>query len=227
VQLQNVEGVRISGFTFLEWGLPMTPSVYTAGEAIRLVGANHNQIDHNYMAHSTMMGITLSASAAYNVIEYNVAVDNDVMGTGCGYHLGAGVHHNILRHNVASGHPLAGIMMSASGPGNVIYHNVVNGNGQAGVWNGFTPDTVIRDNVANNMQGRIGDYRQIPPDAFYYTPGAGIYVLESTGVIVEGNVAQNAFDTDVMWDGVGSNTWAGNNCKTETHPGLCSKGQAK
>lgn len=220
VLLQNVTGVRVSGFTFRDWGLAPTPMMYQMGEGIRLFGASGNTLDHNYLTTSTMMGITLSFSHD-NVIEHNAAVDNDAQGTGCGFHIGSACTNNIIRHNVVSGAPLAGIMLSNAGTGNLVEHNVLNNNGQAGIWNGGTYGTTIRKNVANNSAGRIGNYRDIPPDDFYATPGAGVYVIKSTNVKVIGNKAHNSLAFDFMWDGAGTVEWTKNKCGTENRVGLC------
>jgi parallel beta-helix repeat protein len=220
VLLQNVTGVRVSGFTFRDWGLAARPMMYQMGEGIRLFGASGNTLDHNYLTTSTMMGITLSFSHG-NLIEHNAAVDNDAQGTGCGFHIGSACMNNIIRHNVVSGAPLAGIMLSNAGTGNLVEHNVVSNNGQAGIWNGGTYGTTIRKNVANNSAGRIGNYRDIPPDDFYATPGAGVYVIKSTNVKVIDNRAHNSFAFDFMWDGAGTVEWTGNKCGAENRVGLC------
>lgn len=103
--LQDVSGVRVSGFTFRDHGIPRQPNRDGRGHGIRLVRAHFNVLDHNYLTNSNMMGITLASGSSNNVLEHNIAVDNDPMMGGCGFHLGVGVSNNVLRYNQAHGNP--------------------------------------------------------------------------------------------------------------------------
>jgi len=116
--LQDVSGVRIQGFTVRDFGLgPSTPGpVFGMGNNILLLRAHGNTISRNVLTGSDMMGIFLVSSGS-NLVEHNVARDNDAKpyGFGCGIMLaGPGAAgkalsaNNVFRHNVSMGNPLAG-----------------------------------------------------------------------------------------------------------------------
>jgi parallel beta-helix repeat protein len=221
VLLQDVSGVRVSGFTFRDHGIPRVPTRDGLGEGIRLVRAHYCVLDHNFLTNSNMMGITLAAGSSNNLVEHNVAVDNDPMMGGCGFHLGVGVRDNVLRHNKASGNPSAGIMLFGTGPGNVIEHNNVNFGGRSGIFIGRSSRVVVRNNQASKMSGPPTEPTDVPPSIFTTDLGVGIFVVESTELDISGNHAQNNVHLDVEWDGNGQITWSKNHCKTASHAGLC------
>ena len=219
--LQDVSGVRVSGFTFRDHGIPRQPNRDGLGEGIRLIRAHFNVLDHNYLTSSNMMGITLASGSSNNLLEHNIAVDNDPMMGGCGFHLGVGVSNNVLRYNQAHGNPSAGIMLFASGTGNIIEHNQVSFGGRSGIFIGRTSGVIVRNNHANKMEGPPLEPSDVPPSIFTTDLGVGIFVVQSNDLVITNNHAQGNVHLDIEWDGLGTINWGKNHCKASSPAGLC------
>jgi len=218
--LEDVSGVRVSGFTFRDHGVPRIPKQYGSGEGIRLNRAHYCTIDHNYLTNSNMMGIT-AGNSSHNLFEHNVAVDNDPMMGGCGFHIGGPASaQNVIRHNSASGNASSGIMLFNVGRGNVVEHNNVSNNGRSGIFIGNSMGTIVRKNHANNMSGPM-DPLDVPPDIFQKQVGSGIFVSNSSDLEISDNHAKDNVASDIEWDGAGSVVWDGNHCGSSHPAGLC------
>jgi parallel beta-helix repeat protein len=220
VLLQDVSGVRVSGFTLRDHGIPRVPTQPGVGEGILLNRVQFSVIDHNYSTNNNMMGITV-ANSSNNLIEHNHTIDNDPMMLGCGIHLGPGGGNNVVRFNRVSGNALAGIMLRQTGAGNVVENNNVSSNGRSGFFIDRVPDAFLRNNHASNMMGPPMEPSDVPPNISHTALGEGIYVIGSTNVKVSGNHAIHNANLDARWDGAGQVSWDDNQCQTSSSQGLC------
>lgn len=228
--LQDVSGVRIQGFTVRDFGdRPSTPGVFGRGNNILLLHAHGNTISRNVLTGSDMMGINLVNSGS-NLVEHNVARDNDAKpyGFGCGIMLSASdaagkalSANNVFRHNVSRGNPLAGIMINNAGTGTVVSRNVLSRGGQFGLWVSKTQGALLEGNVMNNNRG-LFSWPAEPQWAH------GLDLSESGGSTVRGNIAFGnglvAGSYDFFWDEVGVVSFDHNRCGTSQPAGLCKRG---
>ena len=229
--LQDVSGVRIQGFTVRDFGLgPSTPGpVFGMGNNILLLRAHGNTISRNVLTGSDMMGIFLVSSGS-NLVEHNVARDNDAKpyGFGCGIMLaGPGAAgkalsaNNVFRHNVSMGNPLAGIMINNGGTGTVVSRNVLSRGGRFGLRFWDTENALIERNVMSNNRGLFTN-----PAADQFA--RGLDLRRSGGSTVRRNIAFGnggaAGSYDFFWDGVGMVSFDHNRCGTSQPGGLCERG---
>ena len=227
--LQDVSGVRIQGFTVRDFGLgDFTINGFRQGNNILLLRAHGNTISRNVLTGSDMMGILLNSSGS-NLVEHNVARDNDAKpyGFGCGIMLagpGAGKAlsaNNVFRHNVSRGNPFAGIMINNGGTGTVVSRNVLSRGGQFGLWVSKTQGALLEGNVINDNRGLFTD----PAEPQW---AHGLDLSESGGSTVRRNIAfrngraDGSFD--FFWDGVGVVNFDHNRCGTSQPGGLCERG---
>jgi len=227
--LQDVSGVRIQGFTVRDFGLgDFTINGFRQGNNILLLRAHGNTISRNVLTGSDMMGIFLVSSGS-NLVEHNVARDNDAKpyGFGCGIMLagpGAGKAlsaNNVFRHNVSRGNPFAGIMINNAGTGTVVSQNVLSRGGQFGLWVSNTQGALLEGNVMNNNRGLFTN-----PAAPQFAKGLDLQ--RSGGSTVRRNIAFRngpaAGSYDFFWDGVGMVSFDHNRCGTSQPGGLCERG---
>ena len=229
--LQDVSGVRIQGFTVRDFGdVPSSSTVQGNGNNILLLRAHGNTISRNVLTGSDMMGIFL-VSSGNNLVEHNVARDNDAKpyGFGCGIMLaGPGAAgkalsaNNVFWHNVSRGNPLAGIMIRNAGTGTVVSRNVLSRGGRFGlqVWN--TEGALLEGNVMNDNRG-LFTWPAEPQWAY------GLDLERSGGSTVRRNSAfrngRAAGSFDFFWVGVvGSVSFDHNRCGTSNPGGLCERG---
>jgi parallel beta-helix repeat protein len=155
--LNGANGVLVEGFV-----------VQRYHDNIVLMNANDNVIRGN----ETMLawdhdGIELFANAHRNLVENNIAHDNQ-RPIGCGISVGGGSSDNIVRHNTVFNNANIGILLGGgllgpAGRGNVIADNSVFDNGEpvaganrgTGILNAITPGSVIEHNrvTSNNAFG--------------------------------------------------------------------------
>jgi hypothetical protein len=117
----------------------------TSGNTIRFNDSNHNETDcgitlagHSPLAFSPETGLPTGKAGVFdNRVEYNLALDNGVLGQGAGILMGggapdAGVYGNMIVGNYASGNGLAGITIHqhlvGDLNGNVIERNALGEN---------------------------------------------------------------------------------------------------
>ena len=176
-----------------------------------------------------MMGIFLVSSGS-NLVEHNVARDNDAKpyGFGCGIML-AGPDaagkllsaNNVFRHNVSRGNPLAGIMINFGGTGTVVSRNVLSKGGRFGLRFWDTENALIERNVMSNNRGLFTD---LTADQF----ARGLDLRRSGGSTVRRNIAFGngpaAGSFDFFWDGAGVVSFDHNRCGTSQPAGLCKRG---
>ncbi len=226
--LRDVSGVRIQGFTVRDFGLgPSTPGpVFGMGNNILLLRAHGNTISRNVLTGSDMMGIFLVNSGS-NLVEHNVARDNDAKpyGFGCGIMLSAPdaagkalSANNVFRHNVSRGNPLAGIMIGNAGTGTVVSRNVLSRGGRFGLTVRNTEGALLERNVMSNNRGLFTN--PAAPQFAY-----GLDLQSSGGSTVRRNIAFRngpaAGSYDFFWDGVGVVSFDHNRCGTSQPGGLC------
>ena len=229
--LQDVNGVRIQGFTVRDFGLgPSTPGpVFGMGNNILLLRAHGNTISRNVLTGSDMMGIFLVSSGS-NLVEHNVARDNDVKpyGQGCGIMLSAPdaagkalSANNVFRHNVSRGNPLAGIMIRNARTGTVVSRNVLSKGGRLGLQVWDTQGALLEGNVMNDNRG-LFTWPAEPQWAH------GLDLKRSGESTVRRNIAfrngRAAGSYDFFWDGVGVVSFDHNRCGTSQPAGLCKRG---
>jgi parallel beta-helix repeat protein len=228
--LQDVSGVRIQGFTVRDFGdVPSSSTVSGMGNNILLLRAHGNTISRNVLTGSDMMGIFLVNSGS-NLVEHNVARDNDAKpyGLGCGIMLSATdaagtalSANNVFRHNVSRGNPLAGIMINNAGTGTVVSQNVLSRGGRFGLRFWDTANALIERNVMSNNRGLFTN-----PAADQFA--RGLDLRRSGGSTVRGNIAFGnglvAGSYDFFWDGLGAVSFDHNRCGTSQPAGLCKRG---
>lgn len=228
--LQDVSGVRIQGFTVRDFGdLPSSSGVVGMGNNILLLRAHGNTISRNVLTGSDMMGINLVNSGS-NLVEHNVARDNDAKpyGLGCGIMLSAPdaagkalSANNVFRHNVSRGNPLAGIMIRNAGTGTVVSRNVLSKGGRLGLQVWDTENALLERNVMSNNRGLFTN-----PAAPQFAKGLDLQ--RSGGSTVRRNIAFRngpaAGSFDFFWDGVGAVSFDHNRCGTSQPAGLCKRG---
>ena len=228
--LRDVSGVRIQGFTVRDFGLGVfTVDGFRQGNNILLLRAHGNTISRNVLTGSDMMGIFLVNSGS-NLVEHNVARDNDAKpdGFGCGIMLvatnsaGKAVSaDNVFRHNVSRGNPLAGIMIQNGGTGTVVSQNVLSRGGRFGLRFWDTENALIERNVMSNNRGLFTN-----PAAPQFA--RGLDLRRSGGSTVRRNIAFGngpaAGSFDFFWDGVGVVSFDHNRCGTSQPAGLCKRG---
>jgi parallel beta-helix repeat protein len=230
--LQDVSGVRIQGFTVRDFGvLSSSPTTVGMGNNILLLRAHGNTITRNVLTGSDMMGIWLINSGS-NLVEHNVARDNDAKpygyGLGCGIMLSAPdaagkalSANNVFRHNVSRGNPLAGIMIGNAGTGTVVSRNVLSRGGRFGLRFWDTENALIERNVISNNRGLFTN-----PAADQFA--RGLDLRRSGGSTVRRNIAFGnggaAGSYDFFWDGVGVVSFDHNRCGTSQPVGLCKRG---
>lgn len=228
--LQDVSGVRVQGFTVRDFGLgPSMPGTPGMGNNIVLLRAHGNVIARNVLAGSDMMGILL-VNSGRNLVEHNVARDNDAhpYGFGCGIMLSATSladkalsANNVFRNNVTRGNPLAGIMIRNAGPGTVVSGNVFSSGGRFGLTVWDTNNALLEHNEASHNRGL---FTNAAAAQYAY----GIDLRRSDGSVVRRNIAVDngpaAASFDVFWDGVGAVNFDGNRCDTSQPGTLCSRG---
>ncbi len=228
--LQDVSGVRIQGFTVRDFGvLSSSPTTVGMGNNILLLRAHGNTITQNVLTGSDMMGIWLINSGS-NLVEHNVARDNDAKpyGLGCGIMLSAPdaagkalSANNVFRHNVSKGNPLAGIMINNAGTGTVVSRNVLSRGGRFGLRFWDTENALIERNVMSNNRGLFTN-----PAAPQFA--RGLDLRRSGGSTVRRNIAFGnggaAGSFDFFWDGLGVVSFDHNRCGTSQPGGLCKRG---
>ena len=228
--LQDVSGVRIEGFTVRDFGItPSSFGVVGMGNNILLLRAHGNTISRNVVTGSDMMGIWLINSGS-NLVEHNVARDNDAnaYGLGCGLMLSAPdaagkalSANNVFRHNVSRGNPLAGLMIRNAGTGTVVSRNVLSRGGRLGLQVWDTPGALLEGNALNKNRGLFTN-PAAPQFAF------GLDLRRSGASTVRRNIAFRngpaAGSYDFFWDGVGVVNFDDNRCGTSQPGGLCTRG---
>lgn len=228
--LRDVTGVRIQGFTVRDFGLGSVPiNGFRHGNNILLLRAHGNTITRNVLTVSNMMGIWM-INSGNNLVEHNVARDNDAKpnGFGCGIMLSAPdaagkalSANNVFRHNVSSGNPLAGIMIINAGTGTVVSRNVLSRGGRFGLQVWDTEGALLEGNVMNDNRG-LFTWPAAPQFAY------GLDLRRSGGSTVTRNTAFRngpaAGSYDFFWDGVGVVSFDDNRCGTSQPGGLCKRG---
>jgi parallel beta-helix repeat protein len=199
------------------------------GNNILLLRAHGNTISRNVLTGSDMMGIFLVSSGS-NLVEHNVARDNDakLYGSGCGIMLSAAdaagkalSANNVFRHNVSSGNPLAGIMIRNAGTGTVVSQNVLSNGGRLGLQVWDTQGALLEGNVMNNNRGL---FTNLAAAQF----AKGLDLQRSGGSTVRRNIAFGngpaAGSFDFFWDVAGVVSFDHNRCGTSQPAGLCKRG---
>ena len=197
--LLDVSGVSIEGF-----------KVQAFHEAdILLEGASDNTIRENVLTNAHHDGIELRKSAASgrgsagNLIEHNLSIDNPAANA-CGIQVrDPGSTGNVVRHNTEINNNW-GIRVGAGATGNIVFHNDVRNNRAVGILN------IAGANETSIEANRAGD-----------NP-TGLAVQASTGVRVARNRSFDNAVVDLLWDGLGANTFDNNHCNTSAPPGLCA-----
>jgi parallel beta-helix repeat protein len=156
-ELHGASGVLVEGFVVERFHDDIV--LHDANDNVVRLNETRFAWDHD--------GIELFANSHRNLIEHNIAHDNQ-MSLGCGISVGGGssdnvVRHNTVFHNANNGILLGGGLLGPAGPGNVIEENDVFDNGKpvaganrgTGILNAITPGSLIQHNqvTSNNAFG--------------------------------------------------------------------------
>jgi hypothetical protein len=146
------------------------------------LGANHQILRRNYIAHngqSGMGGGGMQALVEENYTTFNNRKDFSISWGGAGNKFGSRMSHGVIRHNTSIWEKGTGIWLDIDCAGNLIEDNVTVGNAivNAGYFYEISWDGMMRDNVAFGIRGAgYGDY------------GAGSVISDSSKTVSERNV---------------------------------------
>ncbi len=218
--LEDVDNVLIRGFTVRDFGKqPTTESAWGDGHNIYLLNAQYSTIENNRLFNGDMAGIRL-VNSGHNLVQFNtMLVDNPNLAN-CGIHVnGSKAADNLFRQNFANGNKMAGLMLSAAGPGNVLVDNDLSSNGRQGILNSSTPGTRIEGNRISYNRGPWGTS---PYSKDLIGLGFGVLLQNSDGVTIIDNRLRNNSGGDLNWDGKGVNKIEANACDTSIPSDACT-----
>jgi hypothetical protein len=146
------------------------------------LGANHQIIRRNYIAHngqSGMGGGGLHALVEDNYTTFNNRKDFSISWGGAGNKFASRMSHGVIRRNTSIWEKGTGIWLDIDCVGNLIEDNVTVGNAivNAGYFYEISWDGIMRDNVAFGIRG-----------AGYGNYGAGSVISDSSNTVSERNV---------------------------------------
>ena len=130
---------------------------------------------------------------------------------------GARSSNNTIQQNMTQGNKVAGIAVSAAGPGNVISDNTVLSNGRFGINVEDTAEIRIEGNRVSYNRGFWG----VTPGGTQ--PGLGLSLVNVTKATVFDNRLRGNSGLDLSWDGKGENRIESNACETSIPANACSK----
>jgi parallel beta-helix repeat protein len=190
--IHHASGSSIEGF--------MIERFHEAG--ILLDNGDGNTIRENVTTGAHHDGIEVRVGSSGNLIEHNTSIDNLAFNA-CGIQIrDGGSSGNLVRHNVSINNNW-GIRVGLAASDNVVFHNLSMDNRAFGILDfaGGNGTSIENNRVLDNP--------------------TGIAVQQSTGVTVDAN---HAFGNaqDLVWDGLGTNTFVNNHCDTSTPSALCA-----
>jgi parallel beta-helix repeat protein len=151
----------------------------TAGDGVRLEGADGNRVEANEVSESSGAGVAL-AGADGNAVIANTLSENDSGGVTVG-EPDLPANDNRVERNRVSGGGGPGVSVTDSS-GNDLLANVASGSGSAGISLEGATDTLVR---GNDVRGNAG----------------GIELSESTGNRIESNNASGANGSGIALEG--------------------------
>ena len=114
---------------------------------INLYGSNNSLISGNNVSNNSNIGIFIQETSTGNNIINNIANNN-----GHGIYLNRFCDNNNIEGNTVTNSVLDGITMGAS-TGNTIKNNIISYNGRYGFWSNYYGNTIIGNNIFNNLNG--------------------------------------------------------------------------